>query len=273
MEFKNININFMLDEFKFETLLELNQPATICINGASKSGKNYWANEAIYWMNRNKMIGKFKYAFLFSKTSDIQDSFPQVPNENRFTNLNNLQKIINIRMKSKKKDEHILIILDDFATMKENGKMVKNSDALSGITYFRHLGISCVMLTHRDTQLSPLQRNSCSIVVNFLPKTKQDQRSIKERYLSIGSDKKMIDSVYEQVFEQQYRALVCEQYKNATSLKDYCTISTAPSKLRKYKLNLISPQDKKSKKKLSRSRIYETDSIQIHKHRQNNPRA
>jgi hypothetical protein len=175
-------------------------------------------------------------------------------------------------MESKKKDEKILIILDDFATMKENGKMIKNSDALSGITYFRHLGISCVMLTHRDTQLSPLQRNSCSIVVNFLPKTKQDQRSIKERYLSIGSDKKMIDSVYEQVFEQQYRALVCEQYKNATTLKDYCTISTAPAKLRKYKLNLILEQDKKSKKKLSRSRIY-GNAVSIQKHGQNNPRA
>tara|TARA_Y100000401_G_scaffold116725_1_gene123199 strand:+ start:1595 stop:2365 length:771 start_codon:yes stop_codon:yes gene_type:complete len=249
MEFK-----FDLDEFDFTSLADLEENVTICINGASKSGKNYWANEAIFWLNKSKKAGRFKYAFLFSATAHIQDSFPQVPQENRFTDLNNLQKIIDIRMETQNKSENILLILDDFATMKENGKMIKNSDALTGLTYFRHLGISCLMLTHRDTQLSPLQRNSCAIVVNFLPKTKQDQKSIKERYLSIGSTKDEIDSIYKQVFSEKYRALVCEQYKNAITLKDYCSVSTAPSKLRKYKLRLIPNEEKKKKEEKIKSK-------------------
>ena len=116
------------------------------------------------------------------------------------------------------------------------GKMIKNSEALTGITFFRHLSISCVMLTHRDTQLAPIMRNSCGIVVNFLPKTKQDQKSIRERYLSIGSTKREVETIYHQVFSEKYRALVCEQYRNATTLKEYCSVSTAHAKLRKYKL-------------------------------------
>mgnify|MGYP003112741357 FL=1 len=166
-KFKN---KYDLDEFNFESLSELKEHITICINGASKSGKNYWANEAIYWLNKNKKIGKFKYAFLFSATAHIQNSFPQIPMENRYTNLDNLDKIIEIRKNSGNVKENILIVLDDFATMKSNGKMVKNSEALTGITFFRHLAINCVLLTHRDTQLSPLMRNSCGIVVNFLLK-------------------------------------------------------------------------------------------------------
>jgi hypothetical protein len=105
-------------------------------------------------------------------------------------------------------------------------------------------------------------RNSCGIVVNFLPKTKQDQKSIRDRYLSIGSNKQQIDNVYYQVFSEKYRALVCEQYKNATTLKDYCSVSTAPAKLRKYKLSLISLENKSENKtkpetyKISKYRIY-----------------
>ena len=254
-KFKN---KYDLDEFNFESLSELKEHITICINGASKSGKNYWANEAIYWLNKNKKIGKFKYAFLFSATAHIQNSFPQIPMENRYTNLDNLDKIIEIRKNSGNVKENILIVLDDFATMKSNGKMVKNSEALTGITFFRHLAINCILLTHRDTQLSPLMRNSCGIVVNFLPKTNQDRKSIRERYLSIGETKEEVDAIYNQVFSKQYRALVCEQYKNATKLKEYCSVSVAPAKLRKYKFKLIpnEPEKKKEKKIKSKYRIY-----------------
>lgn len=241
-------MNFKLEEFDFRTLAELQEHTTICINGASKSGKNYWANEAIYWLNKSKKAGRFKHAFLFSATSHLQDSFPFIPEGCRYTDLDNLDEIIRIRKETQNTNESILIILDDFATMKSKGKMVKNSEALSAITFFRHLSISCVMLTHRDTQISPLTRNSCGIVVNFLPKTKQDQKSIRDRYLSIGSNKQQIDSVYFQVFSEKYRALVCEQYKNATSLKNYCSVSISPAKLRKYKLSLLSLENKQKKK-------------------------
>ena len=258
MYMDKLNNTFELDEFDFKSLEQLNEHTTICINGASKSGKNYWANEAIYWLNRSKKAGKFKHAFLFSVTANLQDSFPFIPTENRFTTLDNLDKIIQIRKDTQNTKESILIILDDFATMKSGGKQIKNSEALTGITFFRWLSISCVMLTHRDTQLAPIMRNSCGIVVNFLPKTKQDQKSIRERYLSIGSTKNEVDAVYHQVFSQKYRALVCEQYKNATTLKEYCSVSTAPAKLRKYKLNLIIHKEKKKDKKKikSKHRIY-----------------
>ncbi len=258
MEQFNFKNKYELEEFNFETLSELEEHTTICINGASKSGKNYWANEAIYWLNKNKKIGKFKYAFLFSATAHIQNSFPQIPMENRFTNLDNLDKIIEIRKDSQNTKDNILIVLDDFATMKSKGKMIKNSEALTGITFFRHLSINCLMLTHRDTQLSPIMRNSCAIVVNFLPKTNQDRKSIKERYLSIGSSKEEVDAIYHQVFSKKYRALVCEQYKNATTLKEYCSVSTAPAKLRKYKFKLIPKEEeiKKEKKIKSKYRLY-----------------
>jgi hypothetical protein len=255
-------MNFKLEEFDFRSLSELQEHTTICINGASKSGKNYWANEAIYWLNKSKKAGRFKHAFLFSATAHLQDSFPFVPEGCRFTDLDNLDEIIRIRKETQNTKESILIILDDFAVMKSRGKMIKNSEALTGITFFRHLSISCVMLTHRDTQLAPIMRNSCGIVVNFLPKTKQDQKSIRDRYLSIGSNKQQIDNVYYQVFSEKYRALVCEQYKNATTLKDYCSVSTAPAKLRKYKLSLISLENKSENKtkpetyKISKYRIY-----------------
>tara|TARA_R110002126_G_scaffold3454_4_gene19609 strand:- start:2491 stop:3270 length:780 start_codon:yes stop_codon:yes gene_type:complete len=252
------NINFELDEFDFRTLADLKKHTTICINGSSGSGKNHWAQEAIYWLNRSKKGGRFKHAFLFSATAHLQDSFPFIPTENRYTTLDNLDEIIRIRKETQNTNESILIVLDDFAVMKSKGKMVKNSEALTGITFFRHLSISCVMLTHRDTQLHPIMRNSCGIVVNFLPKTKQDQKSIRERYLSIGSTKQEVETIYHQVFSQKYRALVCEQYKNATTLKEYCSVSTAPAKLRKYKLSLIPMKEekKKDKKKKSKHRIY-----------------
>lgn len=253
---------FKLNEFDFRSLSKLQKHTTICINGASGSGKNYWANEAIYWLNRSPKAGRFKHAFLFSATADLQDSFPFIPKSCRFTNLDALDEIIRIRKETLNTNESILIILDDFATMKSGGKQIKNSEALTGITFFRWLSISCVMLTHRDTQLAPIMRNSCGIVVNFLPKTKQDQKSIRDRYLSIGSNKQQIEDVYYQVFSEKYRALVCEQYKNATTLKEYCSVSTAPAKLRKYKLNLIS-LEKKNKNKTKKSdkksmyRLYE----------------
>lgn len=258
MYMNKLNNNYELDEFDFRSLAQLQEHTTICINGASKSGKNYWANEAIYWLNRSKKAGKFKHAFLFSATAHLQDSFPFIPEENRFTTLDNLDRIIEIRKKTQNTKQSILVVLDDFAVMKSNGKMIKNSEALTGITFFRHLSISCVMLTHRDTQLAPIMRNSCGIVVNFLPKTKQDQKSIRERYLSIGSTKQEVEAVYYQVFSQKYRALVCEQYKNATTLKEYCSVSTAPAKLRKYKLSLIPMKEekKKDKKIKSKHRIY-----------------
>lgn len=240
---------FELEEFDFKSLSRLQEHTTICINGASKSGKNHWANEAIYWLNKSRNAGRFKHAFLFSATAHLQDSFPFIPEGNRYTTLDNLDEIIRIRKKTQNTNESILVVLDDFAVMKSKGKLVKNSEALTGITFFRHLSISCLMLTHRDTQLAPIMRNSCAIVVNFLPKTKQDQKSIRDRYLSIGSDKHQIDSVYYQVFSRKYRALVCEQYKNATTLKEYCSVSTAPKKLRKYKLNLITDKSTKSKDK------------------------
>ena len=246
--------DFKLEEFDFRSLSKLQEHTTICINGASKSGKNYWANEAIYWLNKSKKAGRFKHAFLFSATAHLQDSFPFIPEGCRYTTLDNLDEIIRIRKETQNTNESILIVLDDFAVMKSQGKMVKNSEALTGITFFRHLSISCVMLTHRDTQLAPIMRNSCGIVVNFLPKTKQDQKSIRDRHLSIGSNKQQIEDVYYQVFSEKYRALVCEQYKNGTSLKDYCSVSTSPAKLRKYKLSLISLENK-SKHKTSKTDV------------------
>jgi len=247
--------NYKLDKFNFESLKNIDSNITICINGASKSGKNHWANEAIYWLNKSKKHGNFKNVFLFSATAEIQNSFPQVPKNNRFVNLNLLNNIIEIRKKTGNIKDNILIILDDFATMKCGGKMVKNCDVLGGITYFRHLGISCVLLTHRDTQLAPIMRNSCAIVVNFLPKTKQDQKSIKDRYLSIGSSKLQIEKIYHQVFSEQYSALVCLQYKNGTNISDYCTISVAPENLRKYKLNIKKIKNNKNNNKNNNNKI------------------
>lgn len=268
MEFNIIEKKKYLEKFKFETLKDIDENIFMAIVGARKSGKGYFTHEAIYHMNKGK---KFKHAYLFSSTAFIQTPlpFPFIPMENRFTSLDPLKKLIEIRMKTKSKD-NVLIVIDDIANMTENGKRFRNSDSIMMLANCgRHINFSCITILHRDTQLPPIVRNSCSLVINFLPKTQSDLKSIKERYLSMCKSKIECEMVYNQVFSEKYQALVCEQYKTAIDIKDYCKVVIAPSKLRKFKLSKLvqntnedKNKNKNNDKKKSTYRIYEKIYIQ-----------
>tara|TARA_S200002703_G_scaffold160091_1_gene176934 strand:+ start:6947 stop:7717 length:771 start_codon:yes stop_codon:yes gene_type:complete len=237
-----------LNEFDFKTLKDYKKNMFITVNGASKSGKGYWVNEAIYW--RNKAM-KYKHAFLFSSTAHIQlpKQFPFVPDAHRFTDLENMEKIISRRMKTKSRD-NILIICDDVSSMTESGKMFKNSVSMRNLAcYSRHCSIDVFNLLQRCQMASPLMRNCSSIVVNFLPKSARDLKMVKDNYLSLAGSKRDIDEVFKNIFSKSYQALVCNQTISGTiQLQDYAFKSTAPPKLRKYRLKLYQNKSKKTKK-------------------------
>lgn len=249
-----------LDEYDFRTLKDYKKNMFITINGASKSGKNYWVNEAIYWRNRAM---HYKHAFLFSSTAHIQQPkpFPFVPDNHRFTDLNILRKIINRRMNSKK-TENILIICDDVSSMTDGGKSFKNSNSMKDLAcYSRHAHIDVFNLLQRAQMASPLMRNCSSVVVNFLPKNARDLKMVKDNYLSLAGTKKEIDGVFKGIFSKSYQCLVCDQTISGTiDLKQYAFKSTAPPKLRKYRLNLTEEKAKNKKVQLkNRKGIYIND--------------
>ena len=254
-----------LSEFDFRTLKDYKKNMFLTINGASKSGKGYWVNEAIYWRNRAM---HYKHAFLFSSTAHIQTpkQFPFIPDNHRFTDLNMLEKIISRRMETKSKD-NILIICDDVSSMTEGGKMFKNSTSMRNLAcYSRHASIDVFNLLQRAQMASPLMRNCSSIVVNFLPKSARDLKMVKDNYLSLAGTKRDIDDVFKGIFSQSYQCLVCDQTISGTiDLQQYAFKSTAPNKLRKFRLKLFDEEKKekekkdKNKKNKKHNRIYIND--------------
>ena len=244
--------NVQLKTFDFKSLSRLEMNTFITIVGMTKSGKGYWANECLYWLNKSKKAGHYKDIFLFSKTADIQDPekyFPMIPDNRRYTDLENINKIIEIRKKSKKK-ENVMIILDDITSMKENGKMFRNSESVINLAcHGRHLNLSVLCLLQKDTLVSPIIRTNSSYVINFLAKSYRDLVSVKERYLSLV-DKKTADQVFNDVFSKPYQCLVCDQAKPGTvDILDFCYKSIAPAKLRKFNLNLnINPNSQNKNK-------------------------
>ena len=248
-----------LKTFDFKTFEELDNNVFITIVGMTKSGKGYFAHEALYHLNKSKTAGQYKDIFLFSKTAHIQDPkkyFPMIPLNRRYDDLGNIEKIMEIRKESKNKN-NVMIILDDVTSMTENGKMFRNSESVINIaTHGRHLNISCLCLLQKDTLVSPIIRTNSSYIVSFLPKSHRDLVSVKERYLSL-IDKKTADEIFKTVFSTPYQCLVVDQATSGVvNLLDFVYKCIAPAKLRKYNLNIF-----KSKNNISNNNIDEINEI------------
>ena len=234
MQVSSIITEFNLDE----SINKIDHHPYITIIGQRFSGKSVLINELVYHLDKKF---KYKHIFCFSHTAKLNCCFPWMKQDNIYSSLENLEKIVNIRKQSGNKD-NVMLIFDDIAGMTsvgKNGKKknIRYNDSLEFLsTTARHFNITVILSIQNRVLCSKTCRNNSSFSFIFTPKSHDDTTCIKNEYLGLCRSKAESDHLFDTVFGVPYKCLAVEGYKSGvTNIQDYVSTYIAPFPIRKFK--------------------------------------
>lgn len=269
-----------INDFNYSMLDDLKHCPAIILTSARAGGKSFLLQSLMKYLDGNKKIGSFSHIFAFSQTDKYTGQLSFMRQEHIFDDLDNLQEIVQTRIESdtpQKELSNICLIFNDIYGMRENGKLVKNSDSLGYLfSLCRHRNCTVIALVQRNTMLSPLIRMNADITFIWTPKSTNEKIKIKEEYLGLAKNKKETDILFESIFNgTPYQCMVVLSYKQGvTKIDEYCYKFVAPEQ-KKWKSKSLKqngkPRIKKQKKLLKNSKknnvfsIYNIDEIKTNK--------
>jgi len=252
-----------LDKFCFENCMEnLNHAPYILCQGARFSGKTHGINELVFWLDK-----KFKYknCFCISNTAKMNKAFPFMKQENIFTDLDVLEKIIDIRKQSfaqekKCAKDPVLIILDDVSGLRAKSKSNSKKDIdiryNAGLEFAattgRHYHLHFIIAVQGKSMISKLQRCNASISFIWVPKSLMDKKMVTDEYLGLSKNKEEREALFDEIYAVPYQCLVIENHlTGCTKTQDYCRKLVFPAKKRKYKMKHVKKRRSKRKDEFS----------------------
>ena len=211
-------------------------------------GKTHLSTFFTFLLNK---IRRYTSVFLFSETAKIQDAYNFIPKQNRFTNLDNLEQLLemqyNLIKKNKKKGKNvkrvrstILLIFDDIINADgfKSNKVLKDVFVL-GRHYKDQLGslVDTLILSQNYSSIGPIMRKNSNFVLHGRLDSYSDRKAIIESYLSSTNTRKQGYTFVRALNAVPYAFLLIFHTKsNKLSMKDYAYSFLAPSKLPKFKI-------------------------------------
>lgn len=245
-----------IDTFNFEMLNDLKYNPSIILSSARAGGKSVLLNSLVQHLD-----AQFRYShiFTFSQTDRIVNGMPFMDQECIYDNMDNCQSIIEKRINTKtpvKDMTNICILFNDIQGMKENNKLVKNSDSIEYIfTLGRHvLKATIIVLVQRATMLSPLIRVNADVKFIWVAKSHIEKKKIMEENLGLAKNKKESETVYEQIFNgTPYNCMCVLAFKQGiTKLNQYIYQFVAPFPIPKFKTRSLKDLKKNQRKQKKR---------------------
>lgn len=225
----------------------MNHAPYILLLGPRFSGKSHGIVELVWQLDK-----KFKYknCFCISNTAKMNKAFPFMNQDNIYTDLDVLDKIIEIRKQSFKQEKKcckdpILIILDDVSGLRSKSKSnskknidIRYNEALEfAATTGRHYHLHFLIAIQGRAMCSKLQRNNASITFIWIPKSLNDKKMVTDEYLGLSKNKQEREALFDELYSMPYQCLVVENHlTGCTKTQDYCRKLVFPAKKRKYKM-------------------------------------
>tara|TARA_E500000305_G_scaffold99948_1_gene92482 strand:- start:332 stop:1171 length:840 start_codon:yes stop_codon:yes gene_type:complete len=240
-----------IQKFNYEMLDECKHAPAVILASSRGGGKSVLLLSLMKYLDKRF---KFSNIFAFSQTDKISNSLPFMIQDNIYDNLDNLSKILEIRIENKTPPEklpYICLIFNDIASLRENGRSIKNSESLEKVfSMGRHKRIVCVCLIQKLTMLNPLIRLNSDATFLWVAKSHAVKQKIKDEYLGLARNKKESEEIYEQIFNgTPYNAMVVLQFKQGvTQLNDYVYEFVAPFPPPKWKSRSLKNVNKYNKK-------------------------
>jgi len=246
--------NLQVKPFDYSMLDECKHTPSILLASARGGGKSVLLQSLMKYADDRF---KFSHIFAFSQTDKIVNGLPFMKQENIFSNLNNLEYILETRMQNTEDAKNlkpICLIFNDIAGLRENNRSIKNSESLEKIVSCgRHRSIMIIILCQKLTMINPLIRLNMDCTFLWVAKSHSVKQRIKEEYLGLCKNKKESEVLYEQIFNgTPYNAMVVLQFKQGITHvcgdNGYVYQYVAPFPFPKWKSKSL----KKSKKKETR---------------------
>jgi len=243
--------NKKIEKFNYEMLDECKHAPAIILASSRGGGKSVLLKSLMQYLDKRY---KFSNIFAFSQTDKIANGLPFMRQEHIFNNLDNLKKILQARINNPtpiKDLPYVCCIFNDIASLREEGRSIKNSESLEQIfSLGRHRRIVCCCLVQKLTMINPLIRLNSDATFLWVAKSHVVKQKIKDEYLGLAKNKKESESIYEQIFNgTPYNCMVCLQFKQGvTSLTDYIYEFVAPFPAPKWKSKSLKNVNKKVKK-------------------------
>jgi len=247
MEIENKNIQ----NFDYNMIDECKHAPAIILASSRGGGKSVLLKSLMLYLDKRY---KFSHIFAFSQTDKIANGLPFMRQDHIFDNLDNLKNILDTRLNSNVPMKHlpyICCVFNDIASLRENGRSVKNSESLEKIfSLCRHCRIVCCLLVQKLTMVNPLIRQNSDITFLWVAKSHIVKQKIKDEYLGLAKNKKESEQIYEQIFNgTPYNCMVCLQFKQGvTQLHDYIYEFVAPFPAPKWKSKSLKNVNKKVRK-------------------------
>lgn len=244
------NNNNTIKKFNYEMLDECKHAPAIILASSRGGGKSVLLISLMKYLDKRY---RFSNIFAFSQTDAIVNGLPFMRQDRIFSNLDNLQSILETRTKSKdiSKLPYICLLFNDIASLRENGKSFKNSESLEKIySMMRHYRCVVVTLVQKLTMINPLIRLNSDCTFLWVAKSHIVKQKIKDEYLGLAKNKKESEEIYEQIFNgTPYNSMVVLQFKQGvTKLNEYVFEFIAPFPVPKWKSKSL----KNTKKKINK---------------------
>lgn len=242
MEIKKFDYN-MIDECK-------HAPAIILASSRG-GGKSVLLKSLMQYLDKRF---KFSHIFAYSQTDKIANGLPFMRQDHIFDNLDNLREIMDRRLNNPtpiEKLPYICFIFNDIASLRENGRSIKNSESLEKLySLMRHGRGVVVTLVQKLTMINPLIRQNSDLTFLWVAKSHIVKQKIKDEYLGLAKNKKESEEIYEQIFNgTPYNAMVVLQFKQGiTKLNEYIYEFVAPFPAPKWKSKSLKNINKKVRK-------------------------
>jgi hypothetical protein len=240
-------------EFIDPTKVEIFDPTTLPKNfsgmiiGKRRTGKSVFLKDMLY-----KIRKWYKKIFIFSETLHLQpDLYTFIPKENRYNSFNQeaLQSIWDTQMSyvmseleikpdlDKSKLDHVMIIFDDCINdVKFRGSKILKDLHVMG----RHNCIASIILSQTISGkwgIDGVCRQNEDLVVSFMLKEEYNRDLLVEQFLSVENKKIGMKLYRDIVNEDQYQAIVIENYKNSGDYLDFVKKYTAELNIPKFEIS------------------------------------
>ena len=241
--------NIQIKKFNYEMIDECEHAPSIILASSRGGGKSVLLMSLMKYLDDRF---KFSHIFAFSQTDKIVNGLPFMNQDFIFSDLNNLQEIMDTRINNPtpiKQLPYIALIFNDVASLRENGKSFKNSESMEKLySMMRHYRVVVVTLVQKLTMIAPLIRLNSDLTFLWVSKSHLVKQKIKDEYLGLSKNKKESEAVYETIFNgTPYNCMVCLQFKQGVvSLDDYIYEFVAPFPPPKWKSKSL----KKAKNKI-----------------------
>ena len=263
-----------LETFNYDILDDLKYNPSIVLCSSRGGGKSFLLQSLM-----KKLDSKFKYSHIFGfsqtdRATQQMSSF--IPDNFIFDDLNNLEEIMQTRLKSDmpiKERSNICIIMNDISGLREqntfnrNTKSIKNSGNLEKLFSLGRHQLKCtvIILCQSLVMVSPLIRLNTDLTFFWTAKSSLVRKSITDQYLGLVTRKEALD-IYNDVFNgTPYQALVINSWiQGTTSLTQFCYKFLAPEQkkwkskfVKRYKKdNTLAKINKKNKIKTNENNIF-----------------